>query len=252
MKLLLINPNRTQAVTDAVLAAARGAARPGTELIAVTGRRGPAIIASRAENAIAQQEVLALAAEHAGHVDAVVLGVSLDSALWACRELFDVPVLGMTEAGLLVGATLAGRIGVLTYGRRMAPLYRELVEQHGLAARLAGVEALDVTPQQTFAEPEAVQAAVRGGIARLVERDGAEAVLLAGAAMASMAAVLQPQVGVPLLDGVACAVALAQARCDLALPASRVGSLAPLAGRDVSDVPPALATRFLGAAGTTP
>uniref|UniRef100_UPI0025EB567E aspartate/glutamate racemase family protein n=1 Tax=uncultured Pseudacidovorax sp. TaxID=679313 RepID=UPI0025EB567E len=88
MRLLLINPNRTQAVTDAVLAAARSAARPDTELLAVTGRQGPAIIASRAENALAQQEVLELAAQHAAEVDAIVLGVSLDSALWACRELF--------------------------------------------------------------------------------------------------------------------------------------------------------------------
>ncbi|WP_304306312.1 aspartate/glutamate racemase family protein [Pseudacidovorax intermedius] len=248
MKLLLINPNRTQAVTDAVLAAARTAARPGTELLAVTGRQGPAIIASRAENALAQQEVLELAAQHAAEVDAIVLGVSLDSALWGCRELFDVPVVGMTEAGLLMGATLAGRIGVLTYGARMAPLYRELVEQHGLAARLAGIETLEVTPQQTFETPLRVQEAVLAGIERLVVRDGAEAVLLAGAAMASMAPVLQPRASVPLLDGVACAVALAQARVDLALPAARAGSLAPLRGRDVTGVTPALAARFRGAA----
>lgn len=246
MKLLLINPNRTQAVTDAVLAAARAAARPDTELVAVTGRCGPAIIASRAENAIAQQEVLELAAQRAGDVDAIVLGVSLDSALWPCRELLDIPVIGMTEAGLLVGATLASRIGVLTYGARMAPLYRELVAQHGMVARLAGVEALDVTPEQTFAAPDAVQARVLEGIERLVHRDGAEAVLLAGAAMASMAAPLQPRASVPLLDGVACAVALAEARHQLSLPAARAGSLAPIVGRDVTGVSAPLASLFAG------
>jgi len=246
MKLLLINPNRTQAVTDAVLAAARAAARPDTELIAVTGRRGPAIIGSRAENAIAQQEVLELAAQHARDVDAIVLGVSLDSALWPCRELLDIPVIGMTEAGLLVGATLASRIGVLTYGTRMAPLYRELVEQHGMAARLAGIEALDVTPEQTFATPELVQARVLEGIERLVKRDGAEAVLLAGAAMASMAKPLQSRADVPLLDGVACAVALAEARHRLALPAARAGSLAPIVDRQVTHVSAPLASLFAG------
>jgi allantoin racemase len=246
MRLLLINPNRTQAVTDAVLAAARAAARPGTALRAVTGRRGPRVIASRAENAIAQQEVLELAAQHAGEADAIVLAVSLDSALWACRELLDIPVIGMTEAGLLVGATLAGRIGIVTYGARMAPLYRALVEEHGLGARLAGVEALDVTPQQTFDDPAAVRHAVLAGIERLVRRDGAEAVLLAGAAMASMAGALQPHACVPLIDGVACAVALAEARHALGLPASRAGSLAPLEDRDVSDVSPALAGLFRG------
>ena len=182
MKLLLVNPNLTQAVTDAVLAAARARAAPGTELVAVSGDFGPRVIGSRAENALAHHGVLELVARHAAGCDAVVLGVSLDTALWACRELLAIPVIGMTEAGLLAGATVATRIGVLTYGARMGPLYRELLESHGFGSRVAGVEAIDVTPQQTFETPEAVRATVIAGARRLVERDGAEAVLLAGAA----------------------------------------------------------------------
>ena len=240
MKLLLINPNLTQAVTDAVLAAARATARPDTELVAVTGDFGPVVIGSRAENALAQHGVLDLVARHAAGCDAVVLGVSLDTGLWACRELLDLPVVGMTEAGLLVGATVATRIGVLTYGVRMAPIYRELVDSYGFTSRVAGVEAIAVTPQQTFSEPAAVQAAVLAGIARLVERDGAEAVLLAGAAMASMADILQPQAPVPLLDGVRCAVALAEALHALRLPRARSGSLSPTGGREVRGVSPEL------------
>ena len=37
MKLLVINPNMTQAVTDAVAAVAHRFAAPGTEILAVTG-----------------------------------------------------------------------------------------------------------------------------------------------------------------------------------------------------------------------
>lgn len=75
MKLLLVDPNLTQAVTDAVLCAARGAARPGTTLHAVTGDFGPVVIGSRAENALAQHGVLDLVARHASQCDAVVLPV---------------------------------------------------------------------------------------------------------------------------------------------------------------------------------
>jgi allantoin racemase len=244
MKLLLVNPNMTVAVTDAVLAAARARAAPGTELLAVTGDFGPRVIGSRAENALAQHGVLELVARHAAGCDAVVLGVSLDTALWACRELLDIPVIGMTEAGLLCGATVATRIGVLTYGVRMGPLYRELVEAHGFGSRLAGVEALDVTPQQTFDTPEAVRDAVVAGARRLIERDGAEAVLLAGAAMASMAGQLQHLLPVPLLDGVGCAVALAEAMVAMRLPKARTGSVSATGGREVSGVSPALRTLF--------
>lgn len=244
MKLLLVNPNLTQAVTDAVLAAARSRAAPGTELVAVTGRFGPAVIGSRAENALAQHGVLDLVAQHAPGCDAVVLGVSLDTALWACRELLDMPVVGMTEAGLLCGATVATRIGLLTNGARMGPLYRELVQSYGLGERLAGVEALTLTPQQMVGAPQDAQEAVLAAARTLVERDGAEAVLLAGAAMASMAAALQPRSSVPLLDGVGCAVALAQALVGLRLPRARVGSVSPTGGRTVQGVSPALTALF--------
>ncbi|CAN7744563.1 aspartate/glutamate racemase family protein [Pseudorhodoferax sp. LjRoot39] len=244
MKLLLVNPNLTQAVTDAVLAAARSRAAPGTELVAVTGRFGPAVIGSRAENALAQHGVLELVAQHAPGCDAVVLGVSLDTALWACRELLDIPVVGMTEAGLLCGATVATRIGLLTNGARMGPLYRELVQSYGLGERLAGVETLTLTPQQMVGAPQEAQEAVLAAARTLVERDGAEAVLLAGAAMASMADVLQPRLPVPLLDGVGCAVALAQALVGLRLPRARVGSVSPTGGRTVQGVSPALTALF--------
>jgi allantoin racemase len=244
VKLLLVNPNLTQAVTDAVLAAACACAAPGTELVAVTGDFGPRVIGSRAENALAHHGVLELVARHAEGCDAVILGVSLDTALWACRELLAVPVIGMTEAGLLAGATVATRIGVLTFGARMRPLYRELVDSYGFGSRVAGVEAIDVTPQQTFETPEAVRAAVIAGARRLVERDGAEAVVLAGAAMASMAQAVQSALDVPLLDGVGCAVALAQAMVSLRLPKARTGSVSATGGREVSGVSPALVALF--------
>ncbi len=244
MKLLLINPNLTQAVTDAVLAAARARATPGTELMAVTGDFGPQVIGSRAENALAHHGVLELVARHAAECDAVVLGVSLDTAIWACRELLDIPVIGMTEAGMLCGMTVATRIGVLTYGTRMGSIYRELIWSYGLGSRLAGVETLTVTPQQTFDEPRVVRAAVLAGSRRLVERDGAEAVLLAGAAMASMADTLQPESLVPLLDGIGCAVSLAQAMVTMKLPKARTGSVSATGGRAVGGVSAALSALF--------
>ncbi len=238
---MLINPNTTQAVTDAVLAAARATARPGTELQAVIG--------SRAENALAQHGVLELSAQHAGGCDAVVLAVSFDTGLWACRELLPVPVIGMTEAGLLAGCSVATRIGIVTYGRRLGPLYRELAASHGLGSRVAGIATLDVTAQQTFTDPPLVRAATLAAARQLLDRDGTEAVLLAGAAMATMAAALQAEVDVPLLDGVACAVALAEAQVQLKLPKARVGSVSGTGGREVHGVSPGLQALFVQTAG---
>jgi allantoin racemase len=153
------------------------------------------------------------------------------------------PVVGMTEAGLLVGATVASRMAVLTCGQRLVPVYRELVAAHGMADRVCAVAAIDATAEQTFSDPAGVQAAVLAAALQLVDQ-GAEAVLLAGAAMAAMAPQLQPRLPVPLLDGVACAVALAEALAGLQLPKARRGSVGPTGGRVVQGVSPALQALF--------
>lgn len=243
MKILLVNPNLTQAVTERVLESAQAAARPGTHFQAVTGSFGPVVIGSRAENALAAHGVLELVAKHGPGCDAVVLAVSLDTAAWACRELLDVPVVAMTEAALHTAALLAPRFGVLTYGRRLGPVYRELVEGCGLAGRLSGVGTVEVTPQQTFTDPDFVLAAVRQGALDLVE-GGAECVVLAGAAMAAMAPLLQADVPVPLLDGVACAVGLAEMLAHQRWPRPRLGSVSPTGGREVRGVSPELQRLF--------
>lgn len=149
MRLLVANGNTTPAITALCAEAARAAASPGTEIIPATPRFGPAVIATRAENAIAGHALLSLLAEHAGPgenaVDAVLLAVSHDTALEAARQLMPCPVVGMTEAACLTACLLGGRFGLLTFGG--VDTYRERIAQHGLSARLAGLRGLDATPQ---------------------------------------------------------------------------------------------------------
>ena len=244
MKILVINPNLTQAVTDAVAGVARGSASPGTEIVAVTGVSGPQVIGSRAENAVAHIGVLELAARHCAGCDAIVLGVSLDTALQALRELLAIPVVGMTEAGLIGASLVATKIGVITYGRRMVPLYEELVRAHGYGERVAAVSAVDVTPADTFSDPEGTRSRVLAGCQALVDDHGAEAIVLAGAAMAGMQPVLQPKLPVPLVDGIACAVQLAEMLVRLKLPKPSTGSLAHPGARAVHGLSPELAALF--------
>lgn len=243
MKILLINPNLTHSVTDRVLQAAQVAARLGTEILAVTGTFGPQVISSRAENALAAHGVLDLVARHAQGCDAVVLAVSLDTALWACRELLDVPVVGMTEAGLHTAALLVPRFGLLTYGQRLVPVYRELANAYGLLGRMVAFKGLDITPEQTFSDPELVSNLIRVASQELVNQ-GAEAIVLAGAAMAALAPTLQSAVSVPLLDGVACAVGLAETLVHQGWRKTVRGNVSAIGSRVVHGVSPELRALF--------
>ena len=92
---------------------------------------------------------------------------------------------------------------------------------------------------QTEADTLAIAAA-----RSLVAQDGAEVVVLTGAVMAGVPPRLQPQVDVPLLDGVNCAVRQAELLVDLAAMKPRVGSYAALPARELVQVNPALQAMF--------
>ncbi|MBR0651712.1 hydantoin racemase [Roseomonas terrae] len=231
MRLLVANPNTTDAITDACAAAARAAAAPGTEIIAVTARFGPAVIASRAENVIAGHAVLDLLAEHAGTVDAALLAVSHDTALDAARQIMPCPVVGMTEAACLTACMLGGRFGLVTFGG--VELYRELMTRYGLESRLADI--IGVNAATAEADADSIGSKVLAA-ARALAAEGATSVVLAGAALASLDNRLQEASPVPLLDGMACGVRMAELLVALKLPKPRAGSYAALAGRQASGI----------------
>jgi allantoin racemase len=238
MRLLLANANTTAAVTEICAASARAAAAPGTEIVAVTPRFGPAIISSRAENAIAAHGLLDCLAEHHAGCDAAILAVSYDTALAAARQLLPIPVIGMTEAACLAACMLGGRFGLVTFSS--ADLYREVIAGHGLAGRLSGIAIVSASPYDAASDPEGVAAKVAEAAEGLA-REGADSVLLGGAALAGIGARIQARVPVPLVDGIAAAVTFAEGLVRLGMPKPRTGSFAAPANRPAVGLGDALA-----------
>ncbi len=226
MRLLVCNANTTVAITKLCADAARAAASPGTEIMEATPRFGPAVIATRAENAIAAHGVLDTLADHAGRVDAVVLAVSYDTALEAARAAMPCPVVGMTEAAAMTACLLGGRFGLVTFS---APaLYRELLAAYGLAGRLSGIAMIGATATDALDDPDAVDAKVADAAARLAA-EGADAVLLAGAAMAGMDRRITTTV--PLICGLAAGTRMAEMLVRAGYRKPQAGSYAAPSGR---------------------
>lgn len=228
LRILVANANTTEAVTEICAASARAAASPGTEIVAATPRFGPAIISSRAENAIAAHGILDCLARHHAACDAAVLAVSYDTALAAARQLLPIPVIGMTEAACLTACMLGGRFGLVTFSS--ADLYRELITSYGLASRLSGIGLVAASPYDAASDPAGVAAKVAEA-ANALAQGGADAVILGGAALAGMGARIQDGVAVPLVDGIAAGVRLAEALVGLGLRKPAGGSYAAPKGR---------------------
>lgn len=244
MRLLLLNPNTTSEVTDRVARQARLAGAPGTEIVPHTARFGARIITTRCELAIAQHATLDALAQHADGHDAVVIVASFDTALLAAREMLPIPVVGMTEAALLTACMLGTRIGLVVFGRRVLPLYQEMVAGYGLSGRVAGWRALENDAIYRDNGADAADPSVAEAAQALALQDGCEVVVLVGAVMAGVPARIQSQVDVPLLEGISCAVAQAETLARLARPKARSGSLAPVTERSTIGLSPALQARL--------
>ena len=216
MRLLVLNPNTTDTVTQMLLAAARPAVAPGTVLTGLTAPRGVPYIASRSEAQLAGALTLEMLAEHQGEHDAAIIAAFGDPGLLPARELFDRPVLGMAEAAMLTACTLGQRFSIVTFTTTMANWYQDTVDTYRLSGRCAGIRARSLP----FSAIENVQAEMEQAIVALacaaVEEDGADVVILGGAPLAGMAPRLRTQVPVPVVDPIVAAVKLAEGLVTLA------------------------------------
>ncbi len=227
MKLLLINPNISDSVSDLIRAEARRSAAPGTEVEVLTAAFGVAYIETRFEALIGAYAAAELAAEHHARFDAVVVAAFGDPGLAGLREALPCPVTGLTEAALASACLLGQRFSIVAISQRIRAWYRETVEHIGLDGRLASIRGLD--------EPLADIGTVQGDqgerlvalAERCVDEDGADVIVLAGAPLAGLARSLRGRLPVPVVDGVSSAVRHAESLVALHPGSARRGSFAP-------------------------
>jgi allantoin racemase len=139
---------------------------------------------------------------------------------------------------------LGGRIGVIVFGRRVLPIYQEVVAAHGLSSRIAGWRAIESNAPNAAGDQSKVERLLLQTINDLVERDYAEVVLLSGAVMAGVPRRLQSQAKVPLIDGIGCGTRQAELLVRLGVPKPAGGSYAALPARELINVAPALIAAF--------
>src|ERR1700761_1590594 len=212
MRILVVNPNTTSAMTEKIGRAARAAAAAGTEIIAVNPPDGPVSIEGYYDEAFSVPGLLSeIAKGDASGVSAHVIACFDDTGLEAARCLSPVPVIGIGEAAFHLASLLGHRFSVVTtLSRSIAAIENNLVK-YGLASRCAKVRACEV-PVLSLDDPAANAVSRIGAEIELAKQeDRAEAIVLGCAGMADLAARLSEIHELPVLDGVASAGKLAEA-----------------------------------------
>ncbi|MCB2160284.1 MAG: aspartate/glutamate racemase family protein [Rhodobacteraceae bacterium] len=241
MKILVLNPNTSESVTEKIAGVARRFARPDTELLFVTAPYGVPYIATRTEALIGGQVALEVIAEREAEVDAVVLAAFGDPGLGALREMFSIPIVGLAEASMLAACTLGRTFSIVSFSTNLQAWYRECVEWHRMENRLASIRMLD----RPFDDIGSVQADFEDMLVELANRaireDGADVIITAGAPLAGLAARVRSRIGVPVVEGVAAAVGMAELLGTQALRPPRSGAFRRPPAKPSTGLSPALA-----------
>jgi allantoin racemase len=227
VRILVVNPSTTAAMTEKIGRVARAVAASGTEIIAVNPPDGPVSIEGYYDEAFSVPGLLAeIAKGEALGISAHIIACFDDTGLEAARSLASSPVIGIGEAAFHLASMLAHRFAVVTTLSRSIAAIETNLMKYGLAGRCARVRAAEV-PVLTLDDPASNAAAQISAEIELAKvQDRAEAVVLGCAGMADLAAHLTNKHGLPVIDGVASAVKLAEAFGTLGLKTSKIGSYA--------------------------
>jgi allantoin racemase len=207
MRLLVINPNATESMTEKIAATARQAVSAEVEVVAVTNRDGPPSIQGLEDGLLAAPGLLALVA--GARADAIVIACFDDTALAEARALSTVPVIGIGEAAFHAAMMLGARYSVVTTLSVSVPVIEANLLAYGISGSCIRVRASEVAVLDLERPGSAAEDKVSDEIARALAEDNARAIVLGCAGMADLAARLSVRHGVPVIDGVAAACGMA-------------------------------------------
>ncbi|NEE21645.1 Asp/Glu/hydantoin racemase [Streptomyces sp. SID7499] len=233
MRIVVTNCNTTQEMTEEIVRGARAAAGPGTTVDGLTPAWGPASAEGWLDSYLSAAAVLDTLRTYDGPpYDAVVMAGFGEHGREGVRELVDAPVVDITEAAAHLACLLGRRYGVVTTLERSHGQIEDSLETAGVARNCAaivgtGLNVLDLGDEERT-ETAFLAAAERACAA------GAEVLVLGCAGMTGLQRIVGEKLGLPVVDGVAAAVKLAESLVALGLTTSRIGTYAePLPKRRV-------------------
>jgi allantoin racemase len=244
MRILVLNPNTTEAITDRLMAAAASVASHDTTLVAMTAPRGVPYISSRADAQIGGAIALEMLAEKHQHIDAAIIAAFGDPGLGAARELFAMPVVGMAEAAMLTACMLGRNFAIVTFSDGLVAWYNECLDWNGLRGRCAGIFSLQGSFRAIADVQDEKAEAILALVHAVVKDHGADVVILAGAPLSGLADKLRERAPVPLIDSIQAAVKQAEALVSLRPAKATAGTFARPPAKTMTGVAPALAHRF--------
>jgi allantoin racemase len=175
---------------------------------------------SRNHQIIAERMIQAAAEGY----DAVSGFGMLDFGVEIARSRVDIPVVGQTQATYALASMMAVRWGVISYRKENHAYHYRQAREYGFLERIVGWGASGIPNNEMPRRREELFDRFVAEGKRLVDA-GAELIVCHGMSMSPIeypAAEYAAAIGVPVLEGLGCAVAMAQAWVGTGTPYSRI------------------------------
>jgi allantoin racemase len=214
-RILVINPNSTEAVTqtiDDAIAPLRLSGGP--EIACLTLKEGPPGIESQLDADAVISPLCRMVREREHDAAAFVIACFSDPGLFSAREVTTRPVLGIAECGILAALTFGQRFGIVSILAGSIPRQLRYVAAMGVAQRLAGDVPVGLGVAALADAGTALPRMIEAG-RTLRDRHGADVLVLACAGMAAYRAELEEALCIPVVEPTQAAVTMAIGRVRL-------------------------------------
>ena len=208
-RIVVINPNSTQAVTDGIdraVAPLRMSGGPAIECVTLT--EGPPGIESQADVESVVQPLCRYVRSRDNDAQAFVVACFSDPGLFAVREATRRPVFGIAECGLLKALTLGERFGTIAILARSIPRHLRYVRMMGLESRFAAELPIELGIRELGDDAKTFERMEKVG-SRLRDEHGAHVVVMGCAGMARFRDRLEDALGVPVVEPTLAATTMA-------------------------------------------
>ncbi|MBN9440658.1 aspartate/glutamate racemase family protein [Bosea sp. (in: a-proteobacteria)] len=224
MKIKVINPNTTLSMTRKIGEAAMAVARPGTEILAVSPAMGPVSIEGHYDEAISAIGVLDEVRKGDSEGCAgYVIACFDDPGLRAAREIAKGPVVGIAEAAMRMACFISGGFSVVATQHRSRIILEHLVRSYGMDHACRSVRTTELAVLDLESGRADAYSIILAECRKAIAEDHADCIVLGCAGMADLVDPLVQELGVPVIDGVACGVKAVESLLDLGLSTSRGG-----------------------------
>ena len=214
-RILVINPNSTEAVTRGMDEACdRLRFDGGPAIECVTLAEGPPGIETQEHVDRVVVPLMRMVATRERDYSAFVIGCFSDPGIHALRELTRKPVLGICECGILTALTLGQTFGVIAILRQSIARHARYIAALGLKDRLAGELAVELGVTELADENKTFGRMVDVA-RRLRDERGANVVVMGCAGMARYRQPLEEAIRIPVVEPTQAAVATAIGRVRL-------------------------------------